>query len=908
MKFQIASYLQKLSASIIAWIIALFGCTETPSLKVRPDANTVTPYSTQEADYTLDTDISDDVHDISDLLFGIFFEDINFSADGGLYAEKTVNRSFEFKDNAKNDSLYGWSTVNNADAQVIENDTVGCLNENNTNYLTLSNSSESNAGIANGGFLDGISVESGKNYNFSLYAKALDGYDGTVTVRLTVGEKILVQGIIEAINDKWQKYELTLKPTETANENVILQVLIEDGKAAFDMISLFPVDTYKGRENGLRADLCEKLEELHSKFVRFPGGCVIEGTDSETAYSWKDSVGVGSDGEPLLFCGKYGDVAARKQGIDIWTDLSATDDPYPSFMTYGLGFFEYFQLCEDIGSLGVPVLNSGLYCQMRGKSGVDINSEEFAQYVQDMLDLVEFCRGDETSTWGKVRCSLGHTEPFELKYIAIGNENEGEDYFVRYQAFLDALNSAKAQNPNEYNGIELIYSAGACDALSGGNYIKSYQYAASHISGDNASEFAGAVDQHYYNTPDWFLKNTDYYDEINYKRNVSEMTDTVYGGAIPVFLGEYAAQSNTLKAALSEAAYMTGLERNGDIVRMASYAPLFGNTTACHWSPDLIWFNNHTSAASVNYYIQKLFMNNTGSVLLSSSLGGAQVEQPKLKGRIGVGTWYTEAEFDNLKVVDNSSGKTICSDSFTLPDLGWNYENPNNGNFKVKGGKFVHIGTDMNYSDIGDVAYFGSDSNMTDYTFTVEATKTDGQEGFLIPFAVQDKNNNYFWNLGGWGNTVSCVQKIENGSKSGQIVKTVKPFIAETGKTYKLKVVVSGTAVQCYVDDVLYVDYDTASSSLAQAYQVVSTDDSGDIIIKLVNVTDEKRTFAVNITGGTISTGAKVSQVSGLQSDDENKLGQKEKCSVDEFTLDGVSSQFNYTVPQYSATVIRISK
>ena len=230
-------------------------------------------------------------------------------------------------------------------------------------------------------------------------------------------------------------------------------MLTDCSKVALDMVSLFP-ETYKG--HGMRMDLAQKLAELEPKFLRFPGGCVIEGWDKETAYNWKDSIGVGEDGLPLEFEGRYGDVAARSYGIILWTDIAATEDPLPCYMSYGLGFFEYFQLAEDIGAIGVPVISCGLYCQMRGRGPIEMNTPEFEQYLQDMVDLVEFCRGDENTTWGKVRASLGHAEPFELKYIGIGNENEGEDYFERYEAFLERFNEEKAKNPELYEGVELI--------------------------------------------------------------------------------------------------------------------------------------------------------------------------------------------------------------------------------------------------------------------------------------------------------------------------------------------------------------------------------------------------------------------------------------------------------------------
>ncbi len=906
MKYKIITFFKRIAAAVFAFLISIFGNLEKPTDNIK--ANEITPYDTTTSDYALNINADNEIHDISELLFGIFFEDINFAADGGLYAEKVVNRSFEFGDTAKDDQFYGWKTIGNIEKNVMVNDCVNSLNENNKNYLIISNNGESLAGVANTGFLDGMNLVKDAEYRFSVYAKAVGEYCGKITVQLCVGENIAGIATIDKITDEWTKYQLALKSNQTANSNVTLRVLIDRGSVALDMVSLFPEDTYKHRENGMRKDLATMLAELEPKFLRFPGGCIIEGYDDSTAYDWKDSIGVDSQGNPLWFNGRYGDVAARKQGTNLWTNLSMTDDPYPSFMTYGLGFFEYFQLAEDIGAIGVPVINCGLYCQMRGQGPVDMNSSEFKQYIQDMLDLVEFCRADETTKWGAVRASLGHPEPFELKYICIGNENEGEVYFERYEAFLNAFNAAKKTSPELYDGIELIYSSGAFDGTHSENYHKSYEFAKSWLN-DNPDksiiDFAGATDQHYYNQPEWFLRNTDYYDDKNYIRNPDGMTDTIYGGGINVFLGEYAAKSNTLRAALAEAAYMTGLERNGDIVKMAAYAPLFGNLTATHWSPDLIWFNNNLCTGSISYYVQKIFSLNQGAKLLDSTLDGALIEQENLKGRVGVGTWYTSAQFDNIKVIDNSNSEVLGEDSFDIDTFWWDWEKATDGDFKVADGKLIQQSTEMAYSNNGSVAYFG-DSDWENYTYTLEATKLDGTEGFIIPFAVEDKDNNFFWNIGGWDNSVSTLQQIENGVKTDRISGTTKPFTVETGKTYQLKVVVNGRNVKCYIDNELYVDYNSGSECEAELYHVVSKDDNGDLIIKLVNVTDSGRTIAINIDGYKIADNAVIYQVKGESLEDDNILAQKEDCIMEQFEKSGFKESFNYSVPKYSVTVIRI--
>ena len=905
------AFYKKILAVIMSLLVSLgliAGDPENGSNIIRGEENTATAYDAENSDYQLNIDAADEVHDISELLYGIFFEDINFAADGGVYAEKVVNRSFEYSDIAMGDALYGWSGVGAVPYWVVKDDVSGCLNENNPSYLFIHNTSDKTAGVVNRGFLEGMSIEKGEKYNFSVYAKGIEGYAGRIYVRLMSGSRVAGSATIDAVTDQWTKYTAQLTSDITAHEGVSLQVRIDSGKAALDMVSLIPEKTYNG--HGMRYDLVEKLAEIEPAFLRFPGGCIIEGYNPETMYNWKDSIGTGKDGLPLYFDGGYGNVAARTQGQNIWTNHSATDDPYPCFMTYGLGFYEYFQLAEDIGAVGVPVINCGLYCQMRGCGPVDMESDEFEQYLQDMCDLVEFCRGDVDSTWGKVRASLGHPEAFELKYICIGNENEGKDYFERYEAFLQRFNEEKAKNPELYEGLELIYSAGADDATSGGNYIPSYENAYDYVkeNGITIDQYAGATDQHYYNEPSWFFENVDYYDEDNYKRDYESMTDTIYGGAIPVFVGEYAARSNRLEAALAEAAFMTGLERNGDIVKMAAYAPLFGNLTATHWAPDLIWFNNHLSTGSISYYMQKLFSTNAGTTLLSSELDGAEIAPDALKGKVGLGTWYTQAEFDNVKVVSNESGKTLGEDKFSIQNFWWNWNQLSDGDWEIRSGKLTQKAYEIPYHNYGASAAFG-DEDWSDYTYTFEATKLNGAEGFYVPFLIEDENNMFFWNIGGWDNTMSGLQRVENGAKSGGLPGTMSDFTVETGRTYEIKIVVDGINIKGYIDGELQFDYDAESDCNAEAYQVVSTDETGDIIIKLVNVTGSDRTFAIDIANaGAVDSTAKVYQVAGDSLNNDNILGAEEDCTMEEFTVEGISEQFNYTVPQYSATVIRISK
>ncbi len=892
--------------------------TETPAPTEEPviygTGGEVSAYDKEKSNHRLDIDASVKVHDISDLLYGIFIEDINFAADGGLYAEMVQNRSFEFTKLAAGDEKHAWNNVGDVTAEVVKDDKAGCLNANNPNYIVVDNKSAGNAGIANTGFLDGMSVNEGAFYKFSVYAKGLDGYTGSINVDIMDGNKSVANGVINAVTGEWQKYGLVLKSSVTKYTDISLQLTIPKGKVALDMVSLFPEDTFKGRENGLRKDLAEKLEALKPSFLRFPGGCVVEGDSLEFAYNWKDSIGTGPDGEPLKFNDTYGDVAARKQGQNIWTDERATNDKYPSYMSYGLGFYEYFLLAEDIGAIGVPVVNCGIRCMIAhgGDPGPEIGTPEFNQYIQDALDLVEFCRGDASTKWGAVRIAMGHEKPFELKYIGIGNEQWGNNFYKKYEAFVDAFDAARKENPAMYDGIELMYSAGVDDGDSGLDYMPSYIEAANWLKehpGKTIKDFAGATDHHYYNDPGWFLEHADYYDEKNYSRDVQSMTDTKFGGGIDVFLGEYAARSNRLEAALAEAAYMTGLERNGDIVRMAAYAPLFGNLTALHWAPDLIWFNNHTSTCSTNYYMQKLFATNAGTSLLKSELEGAKIPENPFTGKIGVGTWNTSAKFDNIKITDNETGKVLASDGFSKDEFEEKWDKATDGSWKVKNGELVQSSTStntVNYGSTGTVAYFGSKS-WKNYTYTADAVKTGGAEGFIIPFAVQGREDNYFWNIGGWNNTVSCLQRVSGGNKSDQISGTVKNINIKNGTKYSLKIVVTDNNVKCYINNELYIDYDLPETAKAETYHVVSTDETGDIIIKMVNVTGNPRTIAMDIAGAeSIPDTATIEIAAGKSLADDNILGREEAVTIKKEEVKGIGKQFNYTLPEYCAAVMRI--
>jgi alpha-L-arabinofuranosidase len=512
---------------------------------------------------------------IQPTMWGIFFEDINFAADGGVYAELVKNRSFEFAM-----PLMGWKELkkDNTGGTVLVLNTDG-TDQNNPRFIRVtSNSDQANYGLSNEGFR-GMGIKANDQYDFSVLAKQNNGGAVVLNIEL-VNEK--GEGIggasLRPEGREWKKYHVRFTATSTdpkAKLNIWFQ---GKGSIDLDMISLFPKDTWRNRPGGLRADLVQLLADLQPGFLRFPGGCIVEGRDLTNRYQWKKTIG---------------DVDDRKLIVNRWnTEFKhrPTPDYYQSF---GLGFFEYFQLAEDIGAEPLPILNCGMACQYN--TAEVVATDEIDPYIQDALDLIEFANGDINTRWGKLRADLGHPAPFHLKMLGVGNEQWGPQYIERYILFSKAI---KAKYPD----IKLINSVGPDPD---GDRFK-------FLNDTLRKMHADFLDEHYYRSPEWFLQHTRRYDD--YDRSGPK-----------IFAGEYAAQSvqtvspenrNTWKCAMSEAAFMTGLERNADVVNMASYAPLFAHVDAWQWTPDLIWFDNLKSFGTADYYVQKLFANNKGTDII----------------------------------------------------------------------------------------------------------------------------------------------------------------------------------------------------------------------------------------------------------------------------------------------------
>ena len=542
------------------------------------------------------------VKPISEHLVGIFFEDINYAADGGLYAELIQNRDFEYsvKDGSREgwDNGYAWSVRQLEGASTVTIASENPLHENNPHYAVLQ--VKPGVTLQNDGF-DGISLKKGERYDFSLFARLPENSKGgKILVRLLdQAGKEVAQSAVHVSSKEWKQQRTVL----IANADVHAAVLSLEpkltGTVHLDMISLFPQNTFKGRKNGLRADLAQTLADLHPRFVRFPGGCVAHGDGVDNIYDWKGSIGALEERKPLRNLWGY-------------------------HQTRGLGNHEYFLFCEDMGAEPVPVVAAGVPCQNSGtcshhsvgelgcggqQGGIPM--EEMPQYVQDVLDLIEYANGDAKKTvWGKKRAQAGHPRPFNLKYIGIGNEDLITDIFE--ERFTMIFNAVKEKYPE----VTVIGTVGPF--YEGSDYEEGWKFA-SKIG-------IPMVDEHYYNTPGWFINNQDFYDR--YDRNKAK-----------VYLGEYAAhlpgRPNNIETALAEALYLTSVERNADVVTMTSYAPLLAKEGHTQWNPDLIYFNNTEVKPTVGYYAQQMYGQNVGSEYIASSVT-LDNTQDAVEKRIGV--------------------------------------------------------------------------------------------------------------------------------------------------------------------------------------------------------------------------------------------------------------------------------
>lgn len=516
---------------------------------------------------------------IQPTMYGIFFEDINFSADGGLYAELIKNRSFEFPD-----AKMGWKQPNSFRPSLNGNSGFAKITNyvspdgGNKKYSHTEINNDKNYELINEGFR-GIGLHKGKKYDLSVMMAHNKGIKNINFSLVDSTGVVLAKTKFKPTSGSWVTYNAVLKPNRT-EEKAMLKITFEGtGSIDLDMISLFPQDTWKGRKQGLRKDLVQLLDDLDPGFIRFPGGCIVEGRSLAQRYQWQKTVGPPIERELL---------------INRWNNLFDHRPAHDYYQSFGLGFFEYFQLSEDLGAEPIPILGCGMACQFN--TGELVPLENLDPYVQEALDLVEFANGSTQTPWGKLRAEMGHSEPFNMKYLGIGNEQWGPEYFERYKIFAKAISE-------KYPDIILVSTPGPSPDGD------MFEYGWEQLKKVNAD----LADEHYYRPPEWFKANANRYD--NYDRE-----------GVKVFAGEYASHPRGVKngplennwdAALSEAAFMTGLERNADVVHLTAYAPLMAHAQGWQWAPDLIWFNNLESYKTPNYEVQKLFSTNPGTDVLN---------------------------------------------------------------------------------------------------------------------------------------------------------------------------------------------------------------------------------------------------------------------------------------------------
>lgn len=537
-------------------------------------------------------------------MYGIFFEDINYAADGGLYGELVKNRSFEFPD-----ALMGWKAFGKFE---VKND--GPF-ERCPHYVVLNYSGHNDTatGLQNEGYF-GIGIEKDEEYRFTVWAKTVSG-DANVEVSL-VDESTMEEhqefatAELKVSGNEWKKYELILKSPKTVQKANLRLLLKGKNGVALEHVSLFPKHTFKDRENGMRRDLAQALYDLHPGVFRFPGGCIVEGSSLDQRYQWKNTIGP-VENRPL-----NGNRWLSTFNYRLFPDY---------YQSYGLGFYEYFLLSEDIGAEPLPVLNVGMACQFQNQNdpSAHVAVKDLQPYIQDCLDLIEFANGDVNTTWGKKRAEMGHPAPFNLKFLAVGNEQWDDLYYERLRPFVKAI---KAKYPN----IKLIGTSGSD---SEGEMFEKGWKAMKELKAD-------LVDEHFYRDEHWFLSHGLRYEGYDRK-------------GPKVFAGEYACHGkgkkwNHFETSLYEAAFMTDLERNADVVDMATYAPLFAHVDGWQWRPDMIWYDNTRMFKSVSYYVQQMYACNKGTNVLPLTMNGKSVA-----GQEGQDGLFASA------VVDKKKGEII---------------------------------------------------------------------------------------------------------------------------------------------------------------------------------------------------------------------------------------------------------
>ena len=795
-------------------------------------------------------------HDVPKTLYGIFFEDINHAADGGVYPELIENRGFDWKTK----DLEGWQTDFRGDAMARVSLQDGRpVHPATARHLRIECfGAGDGCGVKNFGY-GGVSVEAGKKYDLTFYARGLDGYRGGLRCVLERGGRVLCEAKVansdmsvapakESVDfelPEWKRHAFVFEPRETVSDGTFSILLDAPGAVEIEQVSLYPQDTFNGRKNGLRKDLVQWLKDMKPGVLRFPGGCIAEGHDFQHWFDWKRTVG------------------ALERRETIW-------NTWGYWQSMGLGYYEYFCLAEDIGAEPLPICIAGLTCQFRGPKFAPMESMEY--FADNICDLIDFANADpETNVWGKLRADMGHPAPFNLKYVGIGNENWDKVFLDRYLAVSEIV---RKRHPE----IRIVSSSGA---QPGG---REFELAWSTLT----DRTADVIDEHYYIEPHWMIDTESRYDK--YAR----------AGKPHVYAGEYAAhepdRANNLHSALCEAVAMTGFERNSDVVEMTSYAPLFNKVGWNGWKPDLIWFDNLKSFGTPNYYVQKMFSANRPTKYRPSAAEGAE-NFPKPKGAVGFSMWTSVAEFKDIKVTAADGGTLFKG----FPEIEKCPRGPGARWRMVDGAMRQENGEATWDSEIT----FG-DSGWRDYDFTCRARKVSGKEGFSLRFCVETKRS-LTLNIGGWGNTRTALQ-----GGGYEIPESAScPFTVEEGRWYDVAVSVRGGKVSAKIDGkALWNDVEVASKPLRTFYHVCGIDEStNEYIVKCVNLdADGHRRVTVDFGERLPPGSVKIESLSG-DPKVVNDLGNPTRCATKLSTTSFAGgTSFTSEVEPFSLTVFRIGR
>ena len=815
--------------------------------------------SQPQAEITID--VAQHGADIPSSMYGIFFEEINHAGDGGLYAELVQNRGFEdtsvpegyrVKDgklyppaNSCNhltcakphpDMCYRWPTEEipawsltqlEGEGASMKLTTEYALNSATPTALKVTLPAEGRVAIGNTGFW-GMNIEEGKDYYLRLYTSNGKRFDGKAVIRLVGedGQELCNCPLAIDMAKAWSEYTGHLTATGSDSRAHLVIELEGKGTLLLDYVSLFPFETFRNRANGLRKDIAETLEAMRPAFVRWPGGCVVEGITLSNRIKWKETIG-----DPVTRPGVY----------DTWGYRT----------TMGFGYHEFLQFCEDIGAGGMFVCNVGLGCQ--GRVGDACKEDEVDSFIEDVLDAIDYALGDGTTEWSRKRVENGHPAPFPLKYVEIGNENWGPVYEKRYDKFYKAIKE-------KYPQLKLISTLG--------------------LGGQHRHERVDMIDPHWYVSPEFFFASDKLFDQQE-------------RGDYEIYIGEYAVNQNVgggnLLGALAEAAFLTGVERNSDLVKMASYAPLFENVNDRVWPTNLIWFDSYRVMGRSSYQVQKMYAENRPSFNVATSF-----EQPVIpvgvKGQIAVGGWNTDNEYKDLKVT-LADGRTVEADM----SQGWT---PQEGTWNAEGGTLKGSGPGVMRWNLWSVPEaFG------DCSISLKARKIAGAEGFLIYFGMHDGKNGYVLNIGGWGNQTTAFQRI-NGNDMPQIPNNISQYVEE-GRWYDIRIDIKDGKFTYSLDGKQMLE--TAIENI-QRYVVSGYDENtGELIVKFVNATKEPFSTSVNLQNVTsVKRKGKVVTLTSADPKDENTLDDPKRVFPRESTFNKFSGQFDYTFEPWSFTVLRI--